>query len=262
MLYTATNLRPVSRLHYAWTGWPTEGTTLPPLSNLDALATAWQTDGFRLLAHDANASRVMLTFESDANVSPSVLAQRVKGRLNNTLRLAGTPASFSRKVSVRTLGENISDIVEDYLRDQLKHIDLVDDRYRQLLAEAALEDPTVSLADPAETDSGRYWNNLHVVLVTADRYRVGRPDVVHGIRDRALAAAREIGLAIRAIAVMPDHLHVALRSSPALSPLEVGIALQNATAKAMGCRLWQYGFYVGTFSEYGLDVVRQRARLL
>ena len=111
MLYTATNLHPVSRLHYAWTGWPTEGTTLPPLPDLDALTAAWRTDGMRLLAHDANTSRIMLTFDAGANIAPTLLAQRVKGRLNNTLRLAGTPASFSRKVSVRTLGENISDVV-------------------------------------------------------------------------------------------------------------------------------------------------------
>jgi len=230
---------------------------LPPLPDLDALTAAWRTDGFRLLAHDANAARIMLTFDADANVAPTLLAQRVKGRLNNALRLAGTPATFSRKVSIRTLGENVSEVVEDYLRDQLIRVDLVDDRYRQLLADAAFEDSCVSLAEPAETGSGRYWNNLHVVLVTADRYRVGRPDVVHGIRDRA----RETGLAFNAIAVMPDHLHAALRPSPDMTPVDVGIALQNATAKAAGCRLWQYGFYIGTFSDYSLDVVRQRAQL-
>lgn len=258
MLYTAADLHPVARIHYAWTGWPMEGASLPPLPDLAPLITAWRADGFRLLAHDAGPSRIMLTFDADARVAPTLLAQRVKGRLNNALRLAGTPATFSRKVSIRTLGENISEVVEDYLRDQLKHVDLCDDRYRQLLADAAFEDPGVSLADPAETGSGRYWNNLHVVLVTADRYRIGRPDVVHGIRDRA----RDTGFAFKAIAVMPDHLHVALRSPPTLSPLDVGVALQNATAKAMGCRLWQYGFYAGTFSEYNLAVVRQRAQIL
>ena len=144
----------------------------------------------------------------------------------------------------------------------MKHVELVDDRYRQLLASAAFDDPSVNLADPVESGSGRYWNNLHVVLVTADRYCVGRPDVVHGIRDRALEASRATGFVIKAVAVMPDHLHVALRSSPMLAPVDVGVLLQNVTAKAIGCRLWQYGFYVGTFSEYSLDVVRERARLV
>lgn len=259
MLYGPQNIRPAQRLHYAWTGWPTEGTTLPELPPLDDLIAAWKADGFDLKARDAGSDRIMLTFSANAHVAPTILAQRVKGRLQHALRARGAPADFSRKVTVRSLGENISDIVEQYIRDQLKHVELADPRYRQLLATAAFEDHDVTLADPAETASGRYWYNLHVVLVTASRYRIGRPDVVVGLRDRALEAARAAGFVIKALAVMPDHLHVALRGVPETSPVEIGVALQEATAKAAGCRLWQEGFYVGTFSDYGLDPVRQRA---
>ncbi len=254
VLYGATNIRPVQRLHFSWTGWPTEGTSLPPLPDIKHL---WKDDGLKLIAHDCDPTHVMLTFSSDAHVAPTTLAQRAKGRLQHAYRLQGTPVKFSGKISVRSLGENISDIVETYIRDQLDHVELVDPKYRTLLAECAHEDDSLDLSQPSTTNAGRYWYNLHLVFVTCGRYRVGRPDVVHGLRDRAL----EVGFPIKAIAVMPDHLHIAVRGAPDKSPAEIGALLQDATAKAAGCRLWQENFYVGTFSEYGLEVVRQRATL-
>ena len=262
MLYTSTNLRPVHRLHFAWTGWPTEGTTLPALPPLDATIGSWETDGLRLIAQDARPSRIMLTFAAAPDVSPTFIAQRAKGRLQHAWRESGSPVDFSRKVAVRSLGENITDVVENYVRNQLVDVDLADERYRLRLAENAFESRHINLNDPAETNSGRYWYNLHVVFVTCGRYRIGDPDVLERLQDKALRCARDTGLDIKALAVMPDHMHIALRGSPKVSPVQIGVALQNATARASGTRLWQEHFYVGTFSEYGLGIVRQRAERL
>jgi REP element-mobilizing transposase RayT len=259
MLYTSINLRPVHRLHFAWTGWPTEGTTLPPAPTLDTAKQGWETDGLRLIAQDFNPSRVMLTFKAEPRVVPTQIAQRAKGRLQHAWRKSGSPIDFSRKVAIRSLGENITDVVESYIRDQLVDMDLADPRYRLRLAENAFESDRIDLDEPAETNSGRYWYNLHLVLVTCGRYRIGDPDTLEALQDKALRCARDTGLAIKSIALMPDHIHVALRGSPKISPLQIGILLQNATARATGTRLWQDNFYVGTFSEYRLGVVGRRA---
>lgn len=53
---------------------------------------------------------------------------------------------------------------------------------------------------------------------------------------------------------------MALRGNFERSPQEIALALQNHLARAAGCRVWQDGFYVGTFSEYDLEVVRRIAR--
>jgi REP element-mobilizing transposase RayT len=262
MLYESTNLVPVHRLHYAWMGWPTEGTLLPPLSmalsgsgaNAD-LTQAWATDGLTCVSDTWSPQQVQLVFRVAPGVAPVAFTQRVKGRLQYALRRNGTPVAFSRKVGMRALGANIGTTVQRYVREQLEHVDLADPRYAQRLAEASREDLAVDLAVPAQTDSGRYWYNLHLVLVSAGRYRVGPELHIGDWSATVRAAAAGNGCAVRALAVMPDHVHLALRGNITLSPVEIGVLFQNALAKIAGGRVWQDMFYIGTFGEYSLCVV-------
>ena len=261
MLYETKNLIPIHRLHYAWMGWPSPGTLLPaPGLHLSGdaadpeLTRAWAADGIACLSEDWSPQLVQLVFRVNPDVSPVACTQRVKGRLQHALRRCGTPVAFSRKVGMRSLGENIGDTVQRYVREQLDHADLADPRYAQRLADAAIEDATVDLAQPTETDSGRYWYNLHLVLVTASRYRVGAELHVGDWAATVQTAARESGGAVRALAVMPDHVHLALRGNIAQSPVEIGVLFQNALAKIAGGREWQEKFYIGTFGEYSLRV--------
>ena len=51
---------------------------------------------------------------------------------------------------------------------------LVDDpRVADAMAELTVVDPTVNLSAPAESARGRYWFNLHLVLVVAEHARIG-----------------------------------------------------------------------------------------
>ncbi len=52
------------------------------------------------------------------HVAPLFLVARLKGRLQHALREAGTPVDFSRKLSVRSLGDVVSAEVEQYIRNQ------------------------------------------------------------------------------------------------------------------------------------------------
>jgi REP element-mobilizing transposase RayT len=262
MLYATQNLHPVHRLHYAWTGWPKEGSVFPiPILRLSGdsadpvLAQAWRTDGLSCLSETWTPQQVQLVFSVMPNVDPITFAARVKGRLQHALRRCGSQVAFSRKIAMRALGENVGETVEQYVREQLSHADLADPRYRQRLADAALEDPAVDLTQPTETESGRYWYNLHVVLVTESRYRVGAELNVGAWQATVKTHAEEQKCLVRSLAVMPDHVHMALRGNIALSPVEIGVGFQNALAKTAGCRLWQENFYVGTFGEYSLQVV-------
>jgi len=94
-------------------------------------------------------------------------------------------------------------------------------------------DESVALDQPSESNSGRYWYNLHVVLLVADRARF-RNEADFIKLDRALVATatkHQYQLAVRAW--MPDHLHVALRSNIADSPAEIALSLMNNTAFTM-----------------------------
>lgn len=253
--YTPNNLHPPHDLHYSWSGWPSAGAFPRLLLPMNPLSEALAADGTPLESHTWSPDMIHLTVAAPPDLAPVRIAQRLKGRLDHALRKAGTPVSFSRKVGVRAIGHNCTAVVERYVRDQLEHVDLADSRYRATLAAAAIHDPAVDLADPAVVTHGRYWYNLHVVFVVARRYRIGGQGLLQGLRERVRAASAARGCALKRMALMPDHMHLALRGNPRLSPSEIALSLQEATSVAAGCRLWEAGFYVGTFGDYDCATV-------
>lgn len=258
MLYSGHNTNPAFDLHYSWTGWPRQGTRLPPEPDAHVfarLAQAWSGDGLTVESRAWTPQKAQFTFAATPAVNPVLLAARAKGRLQHALREAGAPARLSRKVSVRAMGHNVTETVINYVRDQLAHVELADARYRDLLARHAIDEPDVDLSRPSETDSGRYWYNLHVVTVTASRYRVGGAGFLSGLRQAVLATAKQGGHEVKAVAIMPDHVHAALRGNVTVSPADAAVGLQNATARVAGCRLWADRYYVGTFGEYDLRAI-------
>ncbi len=63
------------------------------------------------------------------------------------------------------------------------------------------------------------------------------------------------------LAVMPDHLHAALRGTIKEAPADLVFAYQNNLAHMLGQgRIWNDGFYVGSFGEYTTHAVRDVAR--
>ncbi len=260
-LYTGHNVHSAYALRYDWTGWPTAGTCLPPNASdlAHATAPAWEADGLHLLELRAHLDRIQMLFSVTPQVSPIFFTQRVKGRLQHALHQAGAPITFSRKVAFRSLGENTSEIVAQYIRGQVGKEDWADPRYREILKQFTVRPATVRLEEASETNSGRYWYNLHVVLVVAGRDRITNPAILTVMRDAVFATAETEGHRIAACALMPDHVHLSLRGNLERTPQEIALAFQNSLAHAAGCRVWQDSYYAGTFSEYDLDTVRRLA---
>src|SRR5689334_10091644 len=108
-LYTPENVRsPAYHLRFTWSGWPSAlpfpATPAGPFwTDLDA---AWENDGLRRLATNWTPTMIQFTFSVRPAVSPVFFAGRVKGRLQHALRRAQAPVEFSRKVAVRTIGDN------------------------------------------------------------------------------------------------------------------------------------------------------------
>ncbi len=206
-----------------------------------------------------NADKIHVAFSTMPNVSPTFFVARVKGRLQHALRLAGTPVKFSRKVAFRSIGDNHTSEVEGYIAQQVEKEQFVDPRFAAMLKRFTFIDESVALDQPSESNSGRYWYNLHVVLVVADRARFTREEDFARL-DRALVAtAKTHHYRLAARAWMPDHVHLALRGNIAESPAEIALACMNNTAFALGQNaIWQFGFYAGTFSEYDARALRGR----
>ncbi len=121
----------------------------------------------------------------------------------------------------------------------------------------SVTDPAVDLAAPTATNSGRYWYNLHLVLVVERRYRIADPELLGTIRDWSLKIAAKKGYAVSRLSVMPDHLHASLRGNIAHSPEDIAVAFLNNLAYAVGQKaIWEPCYYTGTFGEYDMTAVR------
>jgi len=222
------------------------------------LKLSWETDGLRVLETTAAPDRLLITFSARPDVSPVALATRAKGRLQYAYRtIDAADCKFSRKLAVRTVGDNSTQDVRRYIAQQVPNATDVDAPLRQLLARFTIE-RDVDLAAPSETLSGRYWYNLHLVLVTDGRYRVADETGLAILRDQSFRIADKKGYAVASLSVMPDHLHTALRGNIEHSPHDIALSFQNNLAYALGRgKLWQETYYVGTFGEYTMRAVRR-----
>jgi REP element-mobilizing transposase RayT len=261
-IYDSQHTQPAFHLRYTWTGWPTDGTHFPEQRDepfLQELDKAWATDCLKRISTRWSADEIQLAFSTTPSVSPTLFVARAKGRLQHALRLGGTLVKFSRKVSFRSIGDNHTADVEGYIAQQVDKEQFVDPRFAAMLKRFTIIDESVTLEQPSESNSGRYWYNLHVVLVIADRARF-RNEAVFEKLDRALTGtAAKHGYQLSVRAWMPDHVHIALRGNINESPEEIALAIMNNTAYAMGQNaIWQRGFYAGTFSEYDVRALRGR----
>jgi REP element-mobilizing transposase RayT len=227
-------------------------------SVLPGIAPEWEKDGLRLLESSLSPKEIQLTLSATPQVDPITLASRVKGRIQYHCRCQGGPIDFSRKVSVRSIGDPTRTAVESYVRNQVPNEDLADDRFRELLKSFTVVNPEVNLSVPSETNSGRYWYNLHLVFVTSGRYRLGEARSFALVRDTVLRICQKKGHAVSTMAVLPDHLHLAIRGAIEHSPEVIALAFLNNLAHVLGQRLWwQAGYYAGTFGEYGMGAIRE-----
>lgn len=260
-LYDPSRVDAAYQLRYSWTAWPSRGVfESTPRELLDSIKSLWETDGLRLLESQWTNDKIQLLFSATPVVSPVFFATRAKGRLEHALRGSGKPMKISRKVALRSVGENTRQDVEHYIERQVRKERFVDRRFEQFMGQFTVVDEAVDLSMPQATLRGRYWYNLHVVLVVEERWPITDADSLRLIRDRCVEIAAKKKYAVSRLAVMPDHLHMAIRGHQEQSPTEIVAAFQNNLAYAMGQkRIWRDTFYVGTFGEYDMGAVRRRS---
>jgi REP element-mobilizing transposase RayT len=261
--YRAEDQTSAYQLRYTWCGWPSDA-QLPALPD-DAwveLSKAWETDGLRALEKELTAERIQITFSTTPQISPVLITTRAKGRLDHSFRsVAGRSVPFSRKVSLRSVGENTADCVTKYIESQILNERFVDPAFAQMLSKFTWTDLNFNFTEPTETRSGRYWYNLHLVLVTDGRYRFSEEDILRKVFEVSFKIATKKEYRIKSISVMPDHLHVALRGAIEASPESIALAFQNNLAFIVDRgAIWRPGYYVGTFGEYNMNAIRTRNR--
>ena len=127
-VYIAHNLELFHNLAYGWSGWPSAGLLpkQPDEERLQVFAEKWQQDGLSLFTYKWNPEEIQVTVKATPEFAPTDVSRLIKGRLDHALRQAGTPVKFSRKVTLRSLGNNTSRTVVNYVNSQLEQVDLAD----------------------------------------------------------------------------------------------------------------------------------------
>lgn len=261
-LYDPARVAPAFALRYSWSAWCADHRPFPPQTPglIAALVPAWEADGLRVLETHLKKDLVQILFSTTPIIAPIFIGARAKGRLDHAFRQASLPVSFSRKLAVRSIGANSRDAVQHYVSQQVAKENYCDPRWAALLQELLIENPKVNLSQPRESARGRYWNCLHIVLVTEERQPIEDAATLRTIRDACLKIAAKKDCMISRLAVLPDHLHLALSAPPEMSPAEVVGAFQNNLAFVLGQRrVWRDTYYAGTLGDYDMQAVRRVA---
>jgi REP element-mobilizing transposase RayT len=250
--YTAHTTTPAFSLRWSWTGWPSQG-SMPTLNELEwlELTQTWEKDGIRVLERKCTRDQWQATVSTRPDLTPVFIVNRMKGRIDYFFRSRNT-------VSLRAIGHNRSTDVQEYIAKQVASANFCDTSYANALAKFTRvwrEQPDWN--DPLEVNSGRYWYQLHVVLVVDDRHRIRDMSFLHGLFEESQSVCANREYRLGAISVMPDHLHLSLRGVIADSPETIAIGLMNETYSRLQVNsLWKPSYYVGTCGGYNMNAVR------
>ncbi|MCK5528094.1 MAG: transposase [Kiritimatiellae bacterium] len=255
---------PKTNLHYDCTVWLSGGEKFPVCTSdiIMQVKPLWKKDGLTFEKYDVQGDKVQILFFAKHDVAPVTFVARIKGRLQHALREAGMTIKFSRKVSFRSLGDNISGEVTGYLKKQASKEGFADSDFAKRMENFTVINEGVNLAEPVVTTRGRYWYNVHLVLVTSGRFRFAQNEQLAMLRDGCVRVAEKKGYRLKSVAVMLDHIHIALGGIPEHSAEDIALAFMNNLAWLLGNnRVWQDGYYIGSFSEYALkDLPFQRGK--
>ncbi|NOY75468.1 MAG: hypothetical protein GXP32_06715 [Kiritimatiellaeota bacterium] len=254
--YTLSNTKITNSLFYSWHGFASGDSTFS--ENAENIARScvpeWKNDGFDLLKFNLKPKLIQILCGVVPTTPPVEFARKMKGRLDHAFRKSGNPTRFSRAVGFRSLGGNTSKIVSRYIAGQVAKEDLVDERFRLVLSEFTRSADDVKLSDAMNTNRGRYWFNLHIVLVAGERnIRISKDETFEKITTLLPRIAAKNGCELSDHSIMPDHIHIALKGNPKMSPVDIGLSFLNNLWYMLNLgAVWKREFYVGTFSEYSL----------
>ncbi len=258
--FTSSDTNCVHSLYYSWNGWLINREYFPENTSdiVENCRDLWRKDGFSLINSSLDADHIQLLFSSEPDVAPVEFTRKVKGRMDYAFRKANSPVRFSELNGFRVLGKNSDEIVQAYIKKQVKKEGFVDERYKKYLEQFTFDDVLNDISKPYCSHSGRYWYNIHLVIVIGDRrYPMTRSEVFESINSALPRIAEKKKCMLAKFAIMPDHIHIALRGNIEMSPYEIGLSFMNNLSYILNKgTFWKSEVYVGTFSSYSLSQIR------
>jgi hypothetical protein len=222
----------------------------------EALQQALELDGIRLLKHRFSEPHISLFLVSTRpDVLPIDIPRRVKGRLQHLIR-SEVKKPFQRNYDLRSIGSTVREKLEDYLGRQLDHHPEEDRRLHWMLTDMQVIRPDNDLSQPRFTSHGRFWSNLHLVMVNDWRRRETCRANIERVRSILIRAAEKKQHLLSRIAIIPDHVHLLFGTGIEESPLAVALSYMNNVAFVYNMEpVLKSSCFIGTCGEYDLGVI-------
>jgi len=254
-IYNAYNTKPAYQLNWGLTLFWRQ-TPVPAGDWLATLKDATEPDGVRVIKHRVTSNEASQFFVSTMpSVAPPQLIRLVKGRLQHILRQR-LPKAFRRSYCLRSIGSGTRETVEEYVANQLGHHCMADPRVQERLAEFQKRYPRIDLSKPVFSAHGKYWYNLHLVIVNDERWMEIGQEVLRGLIAMVQRAASKHGHRLSRVGLLPDHLHLTMGCPTGQSPEEIALGYLNNCAYACGMKpAFRFSYYVGTIGEYDRGAV-------
>ena len=255
------------RVYFSWRTY--RGRRLSPLSKLNrsTLDRLLRPYNVRVLECETNETDLRCIVSLKPVETISACASKLKGRVSKWLReeleLADPQLILSKGYFACTTGKTRTRVVERYLSKQAEHHGYS----RRVLPPIFIEQYLLNDTDNDRVAPGHavVIAKFHLVLSTT-----GRRGILGSQQGRRIARAwlkiqREVRIALIKVSFVPDHVHVAVRSHPAVSPAAIAAVLMNSAQavvqeeliEAGVDRLWMNTAYVGAYGDLADAQIRK-----
>ena len=227
-----------------------------------------------VLEAKASDSEVLLTASLSPEEPVSACVSKLKGKtsklLRETLGMDSCSKLLSRSYFACGVGRNTRKAVEDYLAKQAEHHGYdVSDSSPVFTREMQVDEETEARLQPKHA---RAVLNFHITLATQKRMILFHRAMAAALSDRWIELASGEDWFIRKVSLLPDHVHLALRLHPAVSPAEIVTRLMNSSQEFLFqefrdevlsrrmSQIWNPGAYIGSYGDITSQAVLKYIR--
>lgn len=255
------------RVYFSWRtyrGRPISSLTKVNRSTLDGLLRPYNV---RVLECEANETDLRCIVSLMPIETISGCASKLKGRVSKWLReelgLANPQLILSKGYFACTTGKTRTRVVERYLNTQAEHHGYS----RRVLPPIFVEQYLLSDRDNDRIRPSHavVIARFHLVFSTTGRRGILGSQQGQRIAREWLRVQQEVRIALIKVSFVPDHVHIAVRSHPALSPAAIAAVLMNSAQAVMqkelieasADRLWMNSAYVGAYGDLADAQIRK-----
>lgn len=246
---------------------------LAPLAGLDQAVWESIADkyGLRVLEFASNPTDLLTLVSLKPAETISACASKLKGQLSKWLREAQGIAQPTEQLSngyfACTVGKSPREAVEQYLSHQSEHHGYA----ARALPPVFVESYELSQEDAARVNANHsvVMAQFHLVLATSWRRGVFGSQEGRAVAEEWRKLQSSLRVALLKVSFLPDHVHLAVRAHPAVSPAALLVELMNSAQQLMfekfaGAilqarveRLWQPSAYLGSYGNLTSPQMRQ-----